>query len=265
MKLVQKIRSTKVNKGEIAIFYLAQAGFYIKSSDDKNIVVDAYLSDACERLFNFKRMIPTVISAEELNVDLFLSTHEHADHLDPDTLPIAAKNMKTFFVGSPDCEKLYLANNLPIERYKIINNGEEWVTDGIKIKAIYADHSDLSPRANGLLIEIEGIKIYHLGDTSFSPNKIVASLSSEVDIMITPINGQFGNMDAKEACALAKIIKPKILIGCHFWMFLEHVCEEGRGDPVTFLKESFNLNKNTQTMILAPGELFMYSKLIKLH
>ena len=260
MRLVQKIKSTKVRKGEVAIFYLAQAGFYIKTSDDKNIVIDAYLSDACERLFNFKRMIPPVISAEELDADLYFSTHEHADHLDPDTLPVVAKNKKTFFVGSPDCEELYTKNNLSVERYKILDEGEKWIKGGIKIKAIYADHGDLSPHANGLFIDIDGIKIYHVGDTSFCPDRIIASLTSEVDIMIVPINGQFGNMDAKEACALANLIRPKILIASHFWMFLEHVCEGGRGDPATFLKESSGLPKGIQTVVLAPGELLMYSK-----
>ena len=35
-------------------FYLAQAGFCIKSAGNKIIVIDAYLSDAAERLFGFK-------------------------------------------------------------------------------------------------------------------------------------------------------------------------------------------------------------------
>jgi L-ascorbate 6-phosphate lactonase len=259
MNLAEKINSSKVEKGEMALFYLAQAGFYIKT-DNIAIVIDAYLSDAAERLFNFKRMIPSVIKPEEIDANLYLSTHSHADHLDPDALPVIAKNKKIFFIGSPDCEDLYQQNNIPKNRYCILKLGEEWKYQGITIRAVYADHGDLAPDAVGMLLDVNGIKIYHAGDTCFAPDKIIASLNSDVDIMIAPINGQYGNLNASEACKLARSIKPKILIASHFWMFLQHVSEGGIGDPVTFLKESENLPKNIKAMVMAPGELLKYSK-----
>jgi len=260
MKLAEKIIDIEVEKGEIALFYLAQAGFCIKNAGNKIIVIDAYLSDAAERLFNFKRMIPSVIKPEEIDADLWLSTHSHADHLDPDALPVIAKNIKTFFVGSPDCEDLYRQNNISKERYCVLKLNEEWKGNGISVKAVYADHGDLAPDAIGMLIDIEGIKIYHAGDTSYSPAEIMASLNSDVDIMIAPVNGQYGNLNASEACSLAKLLSPKVLIASHFWMFLQHVSEGGIGDPVTFLKESENLPENIKVMVMAPGELFKYSK-----
>ncbi|MEO5893483.1 MAG: MBL fold metallo-hydrolase [Ferruginibacter sp.] len=258
MTLAEKIKQTIVKQGEVAIFFLGQAGFCIKTTEGKLIVIDAYLSDACERLFNFKRMIPAVIKAEELEADLFFSTHEHADHLDPDALPIVIKNNQTFFLGSPDCEALYKELGLAIDRYVILAEGEEWEGPGIKVRAIFADHGDLAPRANGLLIEIDGIKIYHVGDTCLRAAEIQSSLRSPVDIMIAPINGQYGNMNAGEACELAIVIKPKIIIACHFWMFLEHVIPEGKGDPMTFLNESALLPASIKAMVMAPGELFKY-------
>lgn len=260
MRLAKKIDDIKVDKGEIALFYLAQAGFCIKASGNKVIVIDAYLSDSCERLFNFKRMIPSVITPEEVDADLYLSTHSHVDHLDPDALPEIAKKKKTFFVGSPDCEELYRQNNIPKERYCVLKLNEKWKGKGISIKAVYADHGDLAPDAIGMLIDIEGIKIYHAGDTCFSPDKIKTSLNSDVDILIAPINGQYGNLNASEACRLAMLIVPKVIIASHFWMFLEHVSEGGIGDPTTFLKESKNLPKGMKAMVMAPGELLKYSK-----
>ena len=138
----------------------------------------------------------------------------------------------------------------------LLKLNEEWNGKGISIKAIYADHGDLAPDAVGMLIDIEGIKIYHAGDTCFSPDKIKASLNSDVDIMIAPINGQYGNLNASEACMLAKAIIPKVIIASHFWMFLQHVSEGGIGDPTTFLKESEKLPKDMKAMVMAPGELF---------
>ncbi len=262
MRLAERIRSTKVNKSEVVLFYLAQAGFCIKTAGNKILVIDAYLSDACERLFNFKRMIPSVIKAEELDADLYLSTHEHTDHLDPDSIPIIAKNKKTIFLGSPDCEGLYKQNDISKDRYIILKEGQQWETEGIKIRAVYADHGDLSPLGVGLLIDIEGIKIYHTGDTRFKPNEINASLKTEVDIMMAPINGQFENMNAVEACKLSLKLKPKIVIPIHFWMFVEHASIEGKGDPVTFLKESTTLPREIKVKVMAPGEIFRYPSTI---
>jgi L-ascorbate 6-phosphate lactonase len=258
MRLSEKIKSTKVNKGEIALFYLAQAGFLIKTASHKTYVIDAYLSDSAERIFNFKRMIPSVISPEEIDADLYLSTHSHVDHLDPDALPVIAKNKKTFFIGSTDCEELYVQNNIPKERYHVLKLNDEWKDKEITIKAVYADHGDLAPDAIGMLIDIEGIKIYHAGDTCYSPDKIMASINSDVDIMIAPINGQYGNLNALETCKLAVLIMPKIVIASHFWMFLQHVSAGGLGDPTTFLKESENLPKEIKAMVMSPGELLMY-------
>jgi L-ascorbate 6-phosphate lactonase len=260
MRLIQKINSTIPRAGEIALFYLAQAGFCIRTAAGKTIVIDPYLSDACERLFNFKRMIPAGISAEELAADLYLCTHHHADHFDPDTIPVAAKNEKTIFIAAPDCEVLYQELKIPPSRYIILKEEEQWQKDGIRIRAIFADHGELAPDAVGFLIEVDGVIIYHAGDTAFRPHEILSSLRSDVDIMIAPINGQFGNMIASEACRLAIEIKPKILIPCHFWMFLEHVAEGGKGDPSTFLKETAMLPEAVKGMVMAPGELFVYAK-----
>jgi hypothetical protein len=44
-------------------------------------------------------------------------------------------------------------------------------------------------------------------------------------------------------------------------MFLEHVGERGIGDPTTFLKEAEYFPKSMKAMVMAPGELFKYSKL----
>lgn len=259
MSLAEKIDNLKVAKGEIALFYLAQAGFLIKTPD-RIIVIDAYLSDAVERLFNFKRMIPAFISPEEIDADLWLTTHSHADHLDPDTLPVVAGNPKTFFIGSPDCEEYYRQLQVPESRYRILKLHQEWKAPGIRIKAVYANHGELAPDAIGMLIDIEGIRIYHAGDTGFDPDKIKASVNSDIDIMIAPINGQYGNLNASEACELARLMNPQILIASHFWMFLEHVGEGGSGDPATFRKESEKLPPTIQAMVMAPGERLTYSK-----
>ena len=123
------------------------------------------------------------------------------------------------------------------------------MTGGATIRAVYADHGELAPDAVGFLIGIDGIKIYNVGDSGLSTDKILKSLGDvDVDIMIAPINGAFGNLNALEACALGAAVRPKMVIGCHFWMFVEQ-----GGDPAAFLDESKRLGLNGK--IMATGEI----------
>ena len=216
------------------------------------------MSDSCYRLFGFKRMTPTVIRPEEVSADIFFSTHSHADHLDPDTLKIIAGNRTIYFLGSPDCAEIYRQSGILEENYSVLKCGQEKELCGLKLKAVYADHGDLAPDAIGLLIDYDGIKIYNAGDTAYAPDKIIPLLDSEVDVMIAPINGAFGNMNSVETCRLAEIIKPKILIPAHFWMFVEH-----NGDPAKFLEEAKKLPAVIKPLVMAPGEKFVYQKSCK--
>ena len=78
--------------GKVQMNWLGQAGFSFTTREGKRIYLDPYLSDACERLFGFKRLSLPAIVAEDVQADWVISTHEHADHLDPDALPVIARN-----------------------------------------------------------------------------------------------------------------------------------------------------------------------------
>jgi L-ascorbate 6-phosphate lactonase len=258
MRLIERINNTKVEKGSLAIFYLAQAGFCIKTSEGKIIVIDAYLSDCCERLFSFKRMIPHLIEPDELRPDLYISTHEHADHLDPDAIAVIKNLPGTFFIGSPGCQTYYKELGIHSDRYCILCEGDQWESASLSVRGVYADHGDLAPEALGFLLTIDGIRIYHTGDTSYRPGEIIASLNSEVDILMVPINGVYENMNAAEAVSLANDIQPKVVIATHFWMFLEHVAAGGKGDPATFISESKRLPISIRPMVMSAGEMLIY-------
>lgn len=260
MQFKNKIADTVISPGQVGLFYIAQAGFCIKTASGKTIFIDPYLSDACERMFGFKRMIPSPLQAEEVNADLYLITHHHADHLDPDALPVIVQKPDTFFGIAPDCVSFFEEMKVNPTRYKMLKEDDQWQWNDISIKAIYADHGELAPDAIGYLLEIDGIKIYHVGDTAYRPEEIKASLQSEIDIMIAPINGTYGNMIASEACELAALLKPRLLIPCHFWMFLEHVVPDGKGDPATFLQCAAALPGTIKAKVMAPGELLIYEQ-----
>ncbi len=254
MELKDSISQTQVSEGEIAIFYLAQAGFCFKTASGALICMDPYFSNCCEREFGFKRLIQPVIGPKELKADIFVTTHAHFDHLDIDALPTVALNPNTFFIGAPDCREFYLRAGLSEERFKIIAQGESCQIRGIDFRAIYADHGELAPEAVGILITVDGIKIYNAGDTGYQPEKIVQSLGTDIDVMIAPINGAFGNMDHVEACRLADVIGLKVLIASHFGMFVEH-----GGEPEKFLAEAEERLPGIASVVLARGGRMIYS------
>lgn len=257
MKLTERIASTRPGSGELAVFYLAQAGFYFKTATGQTVCLDSYLGDCCERLFGFKRMVPAPMAAEDLRADFIVATHSHTDHLDPDLLGLVKRQPETRFVGSPDCRPVYRQAGIDDGRVTILVAGESKTIGGVGYRAVYADHGELAPDAVGLLITLDGITVYDTGDTAYCPERLVASLGPVgVDIMIAPINSAYGNLGHEDAVRLAALIRPRVLIGSHFGMFIEH-----GGDPGAFLAYARqSLPETVTAIVMAPGEKMIYSQ-----
>lgn len=257
MNLAARIAATRPAPGEVAVFYLAQAGFYFKSASGQTVCLDPYLSDCCERLFGFKRMVPALLAAAELRTDFLVATHSHADHLDPDLLECVKRDAEMRFVGSPDCRAVYRQAGIDDGRVTVLAAGSSATLDGIGYRAVYADHGELAPDAVGFVIQLGGISIYATGDTSYCPERLVASLGTvAIDIMIAPINSAYGNLGHENAVRLAALIQPRAVIGCHFGMFIEH-----GGDPGAFLNcARQTLPKTVTPLVMAPGERTIFSK-----
>jgi L-ascorbate 6-phosphate lactonase len=201
-------------------------------------------------------MVPAVMAMSELRTDILAATHSHSDHLDPDLLEYVALEKKTLCVGSPDCRAVFRELGVEDDRVTILATGESKTVDGVGFRAVYADHGELAPDAIGLLIDLDGIVVYDTGDTSYCPEKIKASLGEvKVDILIAPINPAYGNLGAENAANLAALIKPRVVIGSHFGMFIEH-----GGDPGAFLDFAKQTVPETiMPIVMAPGERMIFS------
>lgn len=252
MKLAQDIRQTRVARGCLAIFYLAQAGFCFKTSAGTRLLLDPYLSDACQARFGFKRLIPAPLTPGEARADLLIATHAHADHLDPDALPILAGQAGLRFVGSADCAEIFAAGGITPDRYDLLRPGEQMPFRDVALRAVRAEHGELCPTAIGVVIRAEGLAVYVTGDTAYAPDTLLPSLGGAgVDVMIAPINGQYGNLNARDACRLAARVKPRVLIASHFGMFAEHAGPGGA--PKDFRRAAATLPE-IRGVIMAPGE-----------
>ena len=243
-----KVINAAIPQGEIGVFFLGQAGFILKTPRGELIAVDPYLSDCCNRYFGFKRLMPYLLSPEELTFDYLVASHAHYDHFDPDSVPALMANEKTQFIGALDtaeeCEKLGIN-----ERVFFIGVGDKVALGSVTLTAVRCDHGTDTPHAVGLLFETEGKKIYVMGDTAYRPEWLSEPRLQGVDLLILPINGTFGNLNEKQAAQVIDTLKPKLAIPCHFWNFAQHF-----GSPALFMEEMKNICPNAEYLFLRQGE-----------
>jgi L-ascorbate 6-phosphate lactonase len=248
--LALEVQSTRVPPGCAALWWLAQAGFVFKSADDTVTYLDAYLSDAVEAAFGFKRLSLAPIGAEHVRANWVVSSHEHLDHLDTDALPIMARNNpKCRFAGPEACRPIYAECAIEADRQVILMPSLSYDLGRIKLYTAKADHGDLSPSALAFLFDFGQVRVLFTGDTAFAVDLLQPLIERKPDVLIPCINGAFGNMDSDQAARLTSIVRPRLAIPCHFWMFAEH-----GGDPRSFIEACAEQCPQLEVRLLSPGD-----------
>ena len=243
--------------GQLGIFWLGQAGFVFKTPGGKVIVIDPYLSDCVQRVlhdvrYGFKRIMPTVVQPAELNADQVVCTHAHLDHFDIDAVPILARNPATHFTTAPDCLPEFEKLAIPAEKYTILELGQTIDYGEYQLTGVYADHGETTPLALGILLQVGALRVWQVGDTAFRPECWQDLFQTQIDVLIPPINGAYGNLDSDLAAQLAGACQARIAIPCHFWMFAEH-----GGDPGRFLEACQVYAPHTRPLLMSQGEMVL--------
>ncbi len=220
---MQQIRAYAVPKKSVAIWWLGQNGYIFKTPAGTLASVDLYLTDNCAGLIpglNTARQVPLFIRPEELRVDVFTCTHNHLDHTDPATIRGLREKDTMQFVGpAPSCQ---VFRDEGVEQGRIVTAWPDCEIGfrDVKIRGTFAlptDATDLNHM--GFVFEFDGgPKVYVTGDTDFT-ELLYAAARHEPQVMITCINGGFNNLSHWEAAELARAIKPKCAIPCHYDMF----------------------------------------------
>ena len=194
----------------MTIRFLGQSGYIIKT-EKAEIIIDPYLSDSVNRVAGRPRTLPIPINPQNISCEAVICTHNHLDHLDPDT--IAQINDKQFFITTNE-GKTEL-NRLGKDHVVSLNVGESTVVGDFEITAVFADHT---VEAFGLIVKAENKALYFSGDTLY--NEQLFDISKyKPDITFICINGRLGNMNVDEALITAKRIGAKINIPNHYDMF----------------------------------------------
>ncbi|MEM4267699.1 MAG: MBL fold metallo-hydrolase [Candidatus Woesearchaeota archaeon] len=177
------------------IAWLGHASFKI-TADDILIYIDPFKLDASK------------ISHDKL-ADIVLCTHSHFDHFSLEDIKKISKP-QTIIVATKDC-----AGKVP--NLKTISPGETLVFSKVKISAVHAynKNKQYHPKINswcGYVVEIDGKRIYHAGDTDAIPE--MDGLKG-VDVALLPVGGTY-TMTAEEAAMAANRFKPKIAVPMHY-------------------------------------------------
>ncbi len=260
--LADTISQVQVQPGSVMAWWLSGTGFIFKTSAGTQIYVDPYFTNCVSQIFGVDRAVPPPVPVEQAQPDLVVATHWHEDHLDPEGLPILAKRTSTQFLCPPSARSRLLGWLIPPERVTALTEGQACTFRDVKITAVPARHlAGVAgwevPDAIGLLIETEGLRIYHTGDTEYDLRLRALGYDKQhpIDAMMTVINGAGGNMNAHEAALLAWHLHPRVVMPMHhiLWKNL-NAGEQETTDPHLFQETYQRLGGSGRVILPNVGE-----------
>jgi L-ascorbate 6-phosphate lactonase len=221
---MREIREFAVPRGSVAFWFLGQNGFIFKSDGGTVVGTDLYLSNSCVQIappgMDLSRNVPVLITPEELDVDLFVCTHNHQDHTDPETIErLRHKDTMSFVGPHPSCA---VFERLGVESGRIVPTWPDHVVEirDVKLTGTFAlptDHTDLNHI--GYILEFgHAPRIYMTGDTA-ECELLASAARHRPALMISCVNGGFKNLSHDQAALLAAQVKPRVAVPCHYDMF----------------------------------------------
>lgn len=192
------------------IRFLGQSGYLVRTAK-ATLLIDPYLSDSVNRVAGRPRLLPIPLAPEKIACDAVICTHDHLDHLDPDTVTRIPRGQ--FFVTTVGgVEKLASLGQTNAASLRV---GERIAVKDMELEAVFADHT---VEAFGLLLRAEGLTLYFSGDTLYS-EKLLTVASAHPDVAFLCINGKLGNMNVEEARTVARAIGAPVNVPNHYDMF----------------------------------------------
>lgn len=256
MRLAPRIARMRVRSGTVACAWLGQAGYLMKMPSGLTVMIDPYFSDECERLEGLKRMFPPPITVDEFQPDLLLASHGHLDHFDEPTIRAFASAGRTMLIAPPSCTSRATSLGWPASKLRALRPGKSATKGGCHVTATFARHT--LPDTIGFLIAIEGLRLWHSGDTEYDEH-LRALATQKLDVAFICINGGGGNMNAREAALLAWQLKPRVVVPMHHGLWKDEdyryhgAAPDATTDPKIFKSTLAKLNARIRVKELEVG------------
>jgi L-ascorbate 6-phosphate lactonase len=250
---MQSILNHPLRPEQAGLWYLGQAG-YVFRCGGRTAAIDPYLSDCVAKVApDLARLLPVPIEPEDLRVDVLIVTHDHLDHLDPETIErYPAKDRTTFVAPHLACAKLRKLG-VPQGQIVCVDVGAKAALEGVTVEGAYALGSEEAVRdTTGYVLRFaNGRSAYHSSDTGFCPRLLEEAPRAEV--LLTCINGKWGNLNPAQAAELAARVRPRYAIPNHYDMMQPNL-----EDPEVFVRELAQRDGAIETRILRVMEPFVW-------
>lgn len=221
------------------IEFIGHATFLV-SDGDARLLIDPFLAP---------NNPVAQVGAAEVEPTHILLTHGHGDHC-ADAVEVA-KRTGAAVVAITELARWIAAQG--VDEVSDPNLGGTVRFDWGSVKIVPAWHTNTTPdgtsisSAAGMVIELGGRVVYHLGDTClFSDLKLIAE-RTPVDVAFIPIGGHY-TMDRHDAVVAADFIGAETVIPVHYNTF-----PAIEADAEAF-KSDVESKTSSKVVVLAPGE-----------
>jgi L-ascorbate 6-phosphate lactonase len=271
--LANAINSFVPEDGKLAVWWIGQSGFVIRTPK-YCFVTDPYLSttleDAtvnCSPEMKHVRMTPIPVSPEDITcVDYILCSHDHGDHYDAVSVrALLNANPSAKVIVPPAAKPSLLNDEIPKDRIFSVGTRDRYQQPELEITAIQAKHNNFDYTEEfgypyvGYIIRVQGITIYHAGDTILFEELPEMLKAENIDVGLIPVNGYDdarvkagfqSNFLFDEAADIAKYAGMKLIIPCHYDMFTVNTEQIGRF--VNYINAEKNMPKYLVPVIGEP-------------
>jgi L-ascorbate metabolism protein UlaG (beta-lactamase superfamily) len=213
------------------ITWLGHSAVKIKGS--KTLFIDPF--------FTGNPCCPT--SPQEVKeADIVIVTHHHSDHLG-DAFVLAKKTGATL-VGIHEIAVDAQAEGLTAEG---MNIGGTVDVKGVKIHMVVAHHSAEKGSATGVVVEMDGKRLYHAGDTGLTYDMKLVAEFFRPDLSFIPIGDRY-TMGIPSAVKAVEFTQTKRVIPVHYNTF-----PIVQADPQEFKRQ---VGASAEVIVLKPGETY---------